>query len=252
MKYLERSDWNAAEPRKRLPMPSNPKGIAIHWVGARINQQRDPAEVVQGIQEFHQGPSRGWWDIAYQECVALDGTVLRGRGFNTRSGANGKSSTNRKYGAICLLMGPGQDPTPEIIAAVRQRIAAWRRLNPKAIEIVGHGNLKQTTCPGSSIFELIRRGDFEPGNPPPGELPSPAPSSGYPVPTRTLKQGHHGTDVAWVQYQLSKTGLKLSIDSDFGPKTGKQVRAFQAAANITVDAIVGPLTVATLLSGALS
>ena len=95
---------------------------------------------------------------------------------------------------------------------------------PKGDKIVDHGDLTQTTCPGDAIIELIARGSFEPGNPPPGELPTPHPSSGYPVPKDILRRGSKGNDVRWVQYQLNRNGFNLTIDGSFGWITWRAVR----------------------------
>ena len=64
-------------------------------------------------------PPKEWWDIAYNELVAQDGTVLEGRGLLYRSGAQGSTATNRAYIAIGLLLGDGDGPTDEMIQAGR-------------------------------------------------------------------------------------------------------------------------------------
>ncbi len=253
MSYLSRSDWGAAQPRHRTPMAPTPKGIALHWVGARIRSDRNPADVAQSIQRYHQ-KTKGWSDIAYQELISLDGHALEGRGFGIKSAANGGRWLNNKYGAICLLMGPGQEPSDAMIKRTRERIDAWRQRYPKATKIVGHGDLKTTSCPGDAIIELIRNGSFDPGNPPPGELPTPHPSSGYPVPADVLRRGSKGNDVKWVQHQLNRNGFNLTVDGHFGWLTWRACRMYQRRSNgeLSVDGIVGPKTVASLLAGALS
>ncbi len=251
MSYLSRSDWGAAQPRHRTPMGSNPKGIALHWVGARLHPTRTPADITQSIQRYHM-KTKNWSDIAYQELVGMDGTALAGRGFGIRSAANGGRWLNKKYGAICLLMGPGQEPSDAMIKQARHRIDEWRRRYPRATEIVAHGDLKKTSCPGRSIVELIRSGAFDPGNPPPGELPTPHPSSGYPVPTETLRRSNKGNDVKWLQHQLNRNGFNLAIDGHFGWLTWRATRMYQRRNGLTPDGIVGPKTLSALLAGALS
>ena len=253
MTYLLRPDWGAEQPRHRTLMNASPKGIALHWVGARISESRQPAEVARSIQRYHQR-TRGWSDVAYQEMIALDGTVLEGRGFGIRSAANGGRWLNSKYGAICLLMGPGQDPSDAMIEQTRNRIDAWRKRYPRATRIVGHGDLKKTSCPGDEIRDLITRGVFDPGNPPPGELPSPNPTSGYPVPTEILRRGNKGNDVKWLQHQLNSHGFNLAIDGDFGWLTWRACRTYQRRQKgaLVVDGIAGPKTISSLIAGALS
>ncbi|MFL5823814.1 MAG: peptidoglycan-binding protein [Solirubrobacteraceae bacterium] len=69
-----------------------------------------------------------------------------------------------------------------------------------------------------------------------------------PVFTRTLRYGDRGTDVKTLQTWLRDVGLSVQSSGYFGPITLSQVRTFQAAAKLTVDGVVGPLTAAALLA----
>jgi hypothetical protein len=52
----------------------------------------------------------------------------------------------------------------------------------------------------------------------------------------------HNADVKWVQPHLNSHGAKLTVDSEFGPKTRDAVKAFQRAKKLEADGIVGKLT----------
>ena len=84
MPYISRADWGAAHPKRSLPVSSDLRGVCLHWMG--FNVTGDPATVTRSIQRTHMSPPRSWWDLAYNEMVALDGTVLEGRSFAHRSG----------------------------------------------------------------------------------------------------------------------------------------------------------------------
>ena len=58
---------------------------------------------------------------------------------------------------------------------------------------------------------------------------------------QTLKKGSKGTDVEKLQKLL-----KITIDSDFGPKTEEAVKKFQKEHKLDTDGIVGPKTWAAL------
>lgn len=63
-----------------------------------------------------------------------------------------------------------------------------------------------------------------------------------------LKQGDSSDDVKALQIALDALGLyEGALDGDFGPKTHKAVRTFQASRGLTVDGIVGPITWNALL-----
>ncbi len=247
MKLVTRSEWAAKPARKTRPLRS-PKGVAIHWVGVEV--WGDPIKIVQGIQRYHQ-QTKGWWDIAYNQ-LAGDGHRLEGRGWRNRSGANGSGVANRNYAAICVLLGPNQEINDGHIDAVRDSIAGMRRVHPKATEIVCHRDVKPTTsCPGDDLAQLVRNGSFEPGEPAPGQLPNPHPSSGYPLPTRTLRRGDRGDEVAWVQFQLLSRGISVAVDGVYGPRTASAVTLHQRRSGLVPDGITGPITLSSLLGAAL-
>ena len=171
MTYLSRDDWGAAPPVKTLPTSTKLKGFCLHWMGFPVRTE-DPVRLVRSIQRNHMAPPKEWWDIAYNELIAQDGTVLEGRGLLNRCGAQGSTAHNRSYLALGLLLGDGDKPSDEMIHAVRERIAIVRHFQPQATKIVGHSDLKPTTCPGIHVRALIRAGAFEPGG---TDAPGPAP-----------------------------------------------------------------------------
>jgi hypothetical protein len=58
----------------------------------------------------------------------------------------------------------------------------------------------------------------------------------------TVKLGSKGEAVSRLQSELNEHGFDLKVDGDFGPKTLKAVKDFQASKGLTVDGIVGPVT----------
>jgi hypothetical protein len=79
MPYLSRSDWGAVPPVKTLPVSTRLKGFCLHYMGFTVRTE-DPVRLVQSIQRNHMAEPKSWWDIAYNELIAQDGTVLEGRG----------------------------------------------------------------------------------------------------------------------------------------------------------------------------
>lgn len=75
----------------------------------------------------------------------------------------------------------------------------------------------------------------------------------YPEPTKVLKRTYpimmKGTDVKWVQCQLTIRGYNLDIDGKFGNATRDAVKDFQDRNNLVVDGKVGPATRYALLNG---
>jgi len=172
MPYLSRSDWGAVPPVRTVPVSKRLKGVCLHYMGFPVRTE-DPVRLAQSIQRNHMAEPKNWWDIAYNELIAQDGTVLEGRGLLYRCGAQGSTSHNRAYVALGLLLGVGDAATTEMIQAVRERIAIVRFFQPQATKIVGHSDLKSTSCPGNHVRALLRSGAFEPNavdNPAPPTL----------------------------------------------------------------------------------
>jgi hypothetical protein len=73
-------------------------------------------------------------------------------------------------------------------------------------------------------------------------------SQTWPALAVTLRSGSSGSAVRALQSQLTAHGHSTAVDGQFGSNTEAQVRAFQTAARIGVDGIVGPQTWQALVS----
>lgn len=172
VEYLPRSAWGArtAKPGPGNLDPAKVRGVALHWPGMgnrRIGSQATVASSLRGWQAFHMDPppnGHGWSDIAYQVAVDQGGRAWTLRGLHEQSGANGDATVNHQYGAILLVLGTGEQPTPEMIATVRGVVADFRQLYPGADAIVPHSAIRPdpTDCPGDITRGLIHAGTFEP------------------------------------------------------------------------------------------
>jgi hypothetical protein len=241
--YITRAQWGASRPTTSRPIAKNLKGVALHYMGFHIGG--DTTRLVRSIQRNHMGPPKGWWDIAYNELVDLDGNVFEGRGFLSRTGANGSYRTNRDYIAIGLMIGDDQAPSEAMIEATRSRIAVVRNFKPKATAIVGHSDLKATSCPGPHVRALLDSGAFEGtfASPPPL---STSPAAPYERPWWTLRIGRRGDGVKWLQWQLQRRAYKVTVDGIFGPKTRRHLKKYQRVVGLVPDGIAGPKTIRAL------
>jgi len=163
--YYGRSAWTSSpRPADRLvPLdPGQVRGVAIHHTGSatplgRTTLQRsarrleDERIVATGV--------RGWSDVPCQAAIDVDGRVFDCRGIDHRPQANGNPTANAHYGAVTLLLGAGDDPTPAMVEAFRDwRLTHWLTRYPRATAVVGHRDLYPTDCPGPAVHDLIRSG----------------------------------------------------------------------------------------------
>lgn len=160
-----RKDWGARA-RRHEPgrlVPDEVDGVALHWPAMGKVLTGIPAVMasLRSWQDYHMD-THGWSDIAYQEAVDQWGNFYALRGLRNRSAANGNTTTNGTYGAILLVLAAGEHPSPQMIETVRRRIARHRLLFLNSTKIVGHGDLKSTTCPGPIVQAMIDDGRFDP------------------------------------------------------------------------------------------
>lgn len=167
MTYINRRAWGAQAARSGpgLLDPDDVVGIALHWpaMGRPLRDPRAVRASLRAWQRFHMD-TNGWSDIAYQEAIDQAGNVYRLRGLRKMSAANGSLTVNRRYGALLLILAPGEEPTAAMIAAVRRRIRRHRRLFPNSRRIVGHADIRPTptACPGPIVRAAIAAGAFTP------------------------------------------------------------------------------------------
>lgn len=169
---VTRAAWGARPPGPG-PGPMDParvQGVALHWPGMDRPINADGVvglgRVVAALrswQNLHMDDN-GWSDIAYQEAIDQAGRVYTLRGFGTKSGANGDSDVNARYGAILLVVGPGERPSRAMVRATRSRVAAFRRRYPNGRHVTTHGRIRPggTACPGPVVSEMAAAGAFAP------------------------------------------------------------------------------------------
>lgn len=144
---------------------SRVKGIAIHWpaMSKPLRGFDAVAAALRSWQAFHMD-GKGWSDIAYQVAVDQDGNRYELRGLRTQSGANGDNDVNEDYGALLLILAPGEQPTDAMVTEVRNVVRDFRAIFPNGTAIKGHSQVRPepTACPGPIAQAAINAGEFEP------------------------------------------------------------------------------------------
>lgn len=154
MKIITRAQWGAAPAHGLV---SNPLGtdstLYVHWSTGRfaaIDTVEEAKASVRGIQAYHQG-TKGWADIGYSYLVVQArgqlerALILEGRLFrNVPAAQEGHNTAN---GAVCVLMGEGEQLLDGTLAALRQVYAHFpgRKLG-------GHRDVGSTECPGDKLY----------------------------------------------------------------------------------------------------
>ena len=152
---FSRSDWGAAPPR--CSTAHSPNRATIHHAATPNNDSLTAEQRLRQIQSFHQN-SNGWCDFAYQYAVSLDGRAWVGIGGGLRGTHVGGNNTGN-IGVV--LLGDFRDASPSdlqlcgaarILSHVHQ---TWPEVTLDADDIKGHRDYRQTTCPGTNLYQRL-------------------------------------------------------------------------------------------------
>lgn len=233
---VTRAQWGARAPRNvsNNITPAN-GGVAIHHVGtgsvARPDHSQCAAQV-RGIQNFHMD-EKTWSDIAYTYLVCAHDHIFVGRGKNVRTAANGSSSGNQNWYAVCGLVGDGDAIGEKLVDAYKSAIVDLRTSGGAGRGVTGHRDHVATTCPGEKLYEMVTEGTLTPG---PGVAPPwPGIYQSYPPIMR-------GSSVTTWQKQMRVRGWSITADGAYGPASKSACTSFQRDNGLTADGIVGPAT----------
>jgi len=167
MKFVSTLEWGANESKDATadayPINSPTKGITIHWTGTGYGGTWDHsrcASIVRGIERSHEY-GNGWGDIAYNLLVCPHGYVFEGRGANVRSAANGYTTVNREWYAVCYLGGVGDKFTRAGKRGLRDAVAYLREHGNAGRLVNGHRDHKATDCPGNAIYIWLKNDGAE-------------------------------------------------------------------------------------------
>ncbi len=161
--YLSRAQWRALPP---IPSRLNPTlgsydRITIHHTaevpGARFDGTlRDSVLALQKAQSTHM-TVRDFGDIGYHILIDPAGRVFEGRDLKYQGAHAGGANNVRNIG-VCLIGDfESQPPSAQAIAALESVLADLRlEYRIQRTRIVGHGELKNTVCPGTSLANWTR------------------------------------------------------------------------------------------------
>ncbi|WP_071318360.1 S-layer homology domain-containing protein [Anaerobacillus isosaccharinicus] len=180
----------------------------------------------------------GWIVGGYHEIILTDGTVQLC--YDPNMITNGVAGHNSRSYHICVV-GNGVFTAAQEKAWEERCKLAMKRFNLKASDVVGHGELTPSACPGINMNTVRSRlGKVNPIEP-------------------TFFSNAFGRDCSRfvckgpsiVSYQndLMAVGEKLprfGADGDFGQETEDATKAFQSRHGLVVDGIAGPTTLSKI------
>uniref|UniRef100_A0A8C8SUX5 Peptidoglycan-recognition protein n=1 Tax=Pelusios castaneus TaxID=367368 RepID=A0A8C8SUX5_9SAUR len=154
---VSRSQWGARPPRSRVQLRTPvPFVIIHHTAGNRCTSLASCRQQVKGIQNYHMDNQR-WSDIGYNFLIGEDGRVYEGRGWRT-VGAHARGWNAKSLGFSFLGNFSNRAPNAAALNAAKKLIqcAVSRGYLSRSYTLKGHRNVNQTSCPGNSLYAIIR------------------------------------------------------------------------------------------------
>jgi len=101
--------------------------------------------------------SNGWADIGYNFLVGEDGNAYEGRGWD-RQGAHAGNWNGVSLGISVIGSFDTKLPNAAALNTVQQLISCGTSLNKvsRTYSLHGHRDGVCTTCPGQSLYDLIK------------------------------------------------------------------------------------------------
>ena len=160
-RIIPRSRWTTTTSNAPAARAADLVGVALHYPGTPgtigTESEAQTAARLEGYRRQHVN-GNGWKDFAYNVAVDQRGNVWTLRGVSRQSGANGTSAANRSHGAILLLVGNNEEPSPAMIDAVLYAVRLWDARYPGIKYVNPHSRFVSTACPGSAVRRLLNDG----------------------------------------------------------------------------------------------
>lgn len=176
MSILPRSTWTSTPfgfarfPGRKLKA-SAIRALIVHWPGS-AGEKPNPSPSLEascarlrGYRNYHVR-SRGWADIGYPYAIDQAGRIFEAAG-STHAAAHSATPTykraNHENLAVLLMLAPGEEPTPAMVAAIVELRADLRKHFQNMTGLMGHQQVRgaATTCPGPAAMALIRSGALD-------------------------------------------------------------------------------------------
>lgn len=133
-------------------------GIVVHHsVTPEGGSAAEVRKILQGIDADHR--ARGWGGIGYNLAVDYAGRIYVARGIDVL-GCHAENANGRNFGVAYI--GDGRkNVTPAAVDALRKVVALLEKKAGHPLTVLGHQNLKATSCPGPLIQRLVQDGTFK-------------------------------------------------------------------------------------------
>ncbi|XP_019877658.1 peptidoglycan-recognition protein 2 [Aethina tumida] len=156
---VSRSEWGARRAKGTTSLKINPAPYAIihHADTPPCTSESQCKSRVKNVQDYHQN-TRKWDDIGYNFLIGGDGKVYEGRGWGL-SGAHAPNYNSKSIGICFIGKFDSVSPSEAQLQAARDLLSCGvdsGKLSP-SYKLLGHKQVRQTSCPGNSLYAIIKQ-----------------------------------------------------------------------------------------------
>ncbi len=105
---------------------------------------------------------RNWWDLPYHFIIDIDGTILEARDYRYMGDTNTRYDPRGHFLINCYGNYNEQEPNEAQLNSIAS-LMAWAAVefDIDPIELYGHRDLAQTSCPGDNLHAYVEDGRLE-------------------------------------------------------------------------------------------
>lgn len=179
VKLVSRRTWGAETPTTAYTSIPGAEGVKIHYTRGHVDEQIvDEHEVcgklVRAIQAEQMAGARDtpYIDLAYNLVCCPHRRVFIGRGAYHLPDGNGAGLNEAHYAVLALVGSSGfTEPNDLLLHGLRDAIEYLRVNGNAGLEIKGHRDGVDTTCPGGPLYAWVQAGAPRPPSPAPTPVP---------------------------------------------------------------------------------
>lgn len=150
---------NGAADRLRVKHVINK--LTLHHSATRHEAGEDLATKLKNMQAWGES-DRNWFDVPYHFFIDLDGSIYQARDYQYAGDTNTRYDPSGHFLINCYGDYEKAEPNEKQIDAIA-RLMAWGAMENhiEPIEIYGHRDLAQTSCPGKNLYKYIEDGSLK-------------------------------------------------------------------------------------------
>ncbi len=151
----------AGDATRRLRVQHDIDKLTLHHSATSHVEGDDLGQKMRNMQQWGEN-DRKWWDIPYHYMVDLDGMVFQARDHRYVGDTNTRYDPRGHFLINCFGNYNQAEPNETQLASIAN-LMAWAAMeyDIEPIEIFGHRDLAQTSCPGDNLYRYIEDGTLE-------------------------------------------------------------------------------------------